>query len=90
MKVSLDCNFCFDSDDPGCSALVVEGPVSQQYAFVQFIDSSIDGQARIPRRRWGHWHKSDAAGSLRRIMKSGAPWPALPPPLFQEGCALGD
>ena len=46
------------------------------YGFVQFIDGGIDGQARIPIRRWGHWHNRDTAGSLRRIMQSGAPWSA--------------
>ena len=89
MKVPLDCNFFFDSDAPGCSALVVDGPAGQLYGFVQFIDGGIDGMASISRRRWGHWHKSDTAGSLRRIMQTGAPWPALPPPHFQEGC-VGD
>ena len=90
MKVSVDCNFYFDNDDSGCSALVVEGPADQLYRFLQFIDGGIDGQARIPRRRWGHWHKSDAVGSLRRIMKSGAPWPDLPPAPNQEGTAFWD
>jgi hypothetical protein len=67
----------FDSADPDCM-LIVETACGRQYAFIQCIDTGVNGAARWKKRYWGPFNWSDHAGSVQHIMESGGKWPKLP------------
>lgn len=78
-QVTADNNLTYHPDDPLCQCILSES-CGTLYAFVQCLDTGMEGNDRWPVRYWGLYSHSDARGSIRRIMEHGGKWPDLPAP----------
>ena len=76
MKVMSN-QMVYDDTDPLCKCILSQAD-GKLYAFIQCIDTGMDGQARYPARYWGTFSHDDPEGSIKRIMAYGGKWPQLP------------
>ena len=72
-------NLVFESTHPSCFLDIFSGPHGHPYAFVQCIDTGINGDLAMPRRYWGRWDHDAPEASMREILSWGGKWPRLRP-----------
>lgn len=77
MRVETDTNLVFDEHDDDCR-LLLSSAQGKLYAFVQCLDTGMNGNARYTARYWGEYTHDDPEGSIRRILRDGGKWPRLP------------
>jgi len=77
MKIQVN-GLVFDKANPKCKCLLSEAQ-GQVYAFVQCLDTGMDGQENgIIKRYWGKYSHENEEASIRAIMQNGGKWPVLP------------
>lgn len=67
----------YDDSDELCQCVLAQSQ-GKLYAFLQVIDSGIDGKARFTARYWGEYSHKAPERSIAAIMEWGGKWPALP------------
>lgn len=81
MRVQTENNLLYDSTHPKCE-LHFARTHGHGFAFVQCLDTGLDGKAERVKRYWGFYSDSldDDVNkeSIYHIMNSGSSWPDLP------------
>ncbi|MEZ8744147.1 hypothetical protein AB4189_12070 [Vibrio sp. 10N.286.49.E1] len=81
MRAKTKNNLLFDSSHPKCQ-LHFARTHGRGFAFVQCLDTGLDGKAERVKRYWGFYADSldekENEVSIYNIMNSGSPWPELP------------
>ncbi|HAS6020170.1 TPA: hypothetical protein I7234_16130 [Vibrio vulnificus] len=81
MRVQTENNLVFDSSHPKCQ-LHFARTHGKGFAFIQCLDTGMDGTAERIKRYWGLYADSldDEVNkqAIYHIMNSGSPWPELP------------
>ncbi|MEL6008212.1 hypothetical protein J4Z08_21035 [Citrobacter portucalensis] len=77
MKIQVN-GMIYDSEHRDCKCILNEAQ-GQVYAFIQCIDTGMDGnETAIPKRYWGQYAHAAPEASITRIMQNGGKWPVLP------------
>lgn len=77
MKITAN-GLVFEEGHSQCQCILSDAQ-GELFAFVQCLDTGIDGQESvIVKRYWGHYSHDDRAGSIEDIMRNGGKWPVLP------------
>ncbi len=81
MKVQTKNNLMFDSQHPKCQ-LHFARTHGHGFAFVQCLDTGLNGKAEHVKRYWGFYADSldeeENKAAIYNIMNSGSKWPDLP------------
>lgn len=81
MIVKTENNLLFDSSHPKCQLHFVRTH-GHGFAFIQCLDTGLNGKAEHIKRYWGFYvdslNEKENEAAIYHIMNSGAPWPDLP------------
>lgn len=78
MRIETDTRQLYDDSDPLCKCILSQAN-GGLYAFIQAIDTGMDGKDRHAVRYWGPFSHDNPEGSVRKILAYGGKWPDLPP-----------
>lgn len=73
MRVEASNGMIFEEGDPLCTLRVVQSQ-GKLYAFLQAIDTGMDGMARYPVRYWGEYCHDTPVDAIRQILLWGGKW----------------
>lgn len=76
MRINVN-QLVYDDADALCKCILSESQ-GNLYAFIQCVDTGMDGNARYTARYWGAFSHDDTAGSIKKILANGGKWPSLP------------
>ncbi|MBE8578666.1 hypothetical protein [Vibrio sp. OPT18] len=81
MIVKTENNLLFDSSHPKCQ-LHYARTHGRGFAFIQCLDTGLDGKAERIKRYWGFYADSldeeENKAAIHDIMNTGSSWPCLP------------
>ncbi|PKF49166.1 hypothetical protein AT251_20965 [Enterovibrio nigricans] len=81
MKVRTENGLVYDCAHPKCR-LHLSRTQGKGFAFIQCLDTGLDGKAERVKRYWGAYADSldnrENGESIYHIMRTGSPWPDLP------------
>lgn len=76
MRVQVN-QLIYDDADELCKCYL-ETALGKGYAFVQCIDTGMDGTHRFIKRYWGEYDVNNPEVSMIEILSYGGKWPQLP------------
>lgn len=76
MRIEIN-GLVYDDSDDLCLCLLSQSQ-GKLYAFLQVIDTGMDGEQRFTKRYWGEYSHEAPEAYVKRIMENGGKWPSLP------------
>ncbi|WP_075881797.1 hypothetical protein [Vreelandella massiliensis] len=76
MRVQVN-QMIYDEADDLCKCVLSQSQ-GKLFAFIQCIDTGMDGTARYTARYWGEFSHDAPEATIKRIMEWGGKWPQLP------------
>ncbi|WP_234494840.1 hypothetical protein [Vibrio maritimus] len=81
MIVKTENNLLYDSSHPKCQ-LHFARTHGRGFAFIQCLDTGLNGKAEHVKRYWGFYadslNEKENEADIYHIMNSGSPWPDIP------------